>query len=91
MLYWERRLRFDLGLRELARFYVQWMRPSVWADPATTAQLLRPSLNELEDWVRKDRLDITPFAIEAYLRKAIDDEREWRAALSKNDLRLWRG
>jgi hypothetical protein len=34
-------------------------------------------------------MSVAPPAIESYLRRAIDDERERRGALSKNDIRLW--
>lgn len=78
-------LRDRLWLHKAATFYVQWLRPEVWANPAWTSQLLQPSLDIIEKSVRERRLSVTPAAIEFYLRRAIDDERERRGAQDRRD------
>ena len=78
-------LRDRLWLYQAAKFYVQWLRPEVWADPAWTSQLLQPFLDIIEKSVRERRLSVTPAAIELYLRRAIDDERERRVAQDRRD------
>lgn len=81
---WGLPLRDLLFLRVAAKSFVEGLRPEVWADPAMTSQFLKPALDLVQNSVRKQRLSVTSDAIESYLRRAIADERELRAARERD-------